>query len=77
MEYNDDKPIEILKENIKKDLKKQYELGLIERYISGFNAALDVLYYEIKDIHNAEDIKRYIKTKRENIRNNLNLEISD
>lgn len=77
MEYNDDKPIEILKENIKKDLKKQYELGLIERYIAGFNAALDVLYYEIKDIHNAEDIKCYIKTERENIRNNLNLKILD
>lgn len=73
MEYNEDKLKEILKENIEKDLQKQYELGLI----AGFNAALAGLYSEIKDIHNAEDIKRYIKTKQENIRNNLNLKISD
>lgn len=68
MEDNYEELKNVIKENIEKDLTKQYELGLI----AGFSAALITLYSEIKDINNAKKIKKYIKDKQENVQNILN-----
>ena len=59
LQLNEEKFKEEIKAVLKKEFEKHYLMGLE----AGFDAAVEAIYGQIKDLTNAKEIKKIIKEK--------------